>query len=468
MNSPTEPQKNKQESAQELVLDLNFVPQWARKPAGENPFTDYEGRRGREDRGRASKRRSGPPRGARPGARGGGNVRKPGPNYAGGVRPERQNRRSAQDGESSHAAHDRRPRDTRRPPFVRLPFRITFVPDKKQLGAVVRQLRHSHRAYPIGEIAHLLMSKPAYFLVKFEAHPPSASSNSQTTPSLYQCTSCNEVFRDESQACNHILAQHLSEVYDSEEISVDPPTGQFVVVARCRKSGILLGPPNHHSYNDKLRELHASRFKHLPFDAFLKQIETIRDPEQIEAWKEQVSHKTVFFLKDTREPEGGLTKAEAEAAFMEGPGANMLHRQHRMLVPGVVAAEFKDQDLKRAVQAAWHREQDRPLFMPRALKPAFRHMGLHVFKAGGQVFVTAVKPYPVDPAHAADFLQEVLSFLERHPGSTRVQMLEALRPGKDSEAPEVHEILQALHWLVEKGGVIEFFNGMLSVPGQNK
>ena len=99
-----------------------------------------------------------------------------------------------------------------------------------------------------------------------------------------------------------------------------------------------------------------------------------------------------------------------------------------------------------------------------ALRPAFRHMRLHLFKVGNETFVTAIQPKPMDLAHSVENIQKMLQLLREHPGWTRKELLEHMQPGLAAESTEAAELLKPLRWLIEKGHVIEFFNGTLSLP----
>jgi hypothetical protein len=79
-------------------------------------------------------------------------------------------------------------------------------------------------------------------------------------------------------------------------------------------------------------------------------------------------------------------------------------------------------------------------------------------------FVTAVEPVPLDPSVAIPSIKEVLSYLRENPGCTRQQMVQALRPEAEADSDDVKALLQPLYWLVDRGHIIEFFNGTLSVP----
>ena len=99
-----------------------------------------------------------------------------------------------------------------------------------------------------------------------------------------------------------------------------------------------------------------------------------------------------------------------------------------------------------------------------AMRAAFRHMHLHLFKAGKINFVTHIKPRPIKPEDTIESIAEVLVFLKENPGSTRKHLLEILHPSLDPASKEAKEALQPLGWLIERGHIIEFFNGTLSVP----
>jgi len=52
-------------------------------------------------------------------------------------------------------------------------------------------------------------------------------------------------------------------------------------------SGIILGPPNHHSYTDKVKEIHRTRFSDMSLEDYRNRIEVLHDPLLVEQWKEE-------------------------------------------------------------------------------------------------------------------------------------------------------------------------------------
>ncbi|WP_372807162.1 hypothetical protein [Pontiella sp.] len=413
----------------DVILDLNFVPQWARKPPGENHYskTEYTERPSRDDR--------------RPGRR---DDRRP------GGRDDRPRR--------PRTDRDERPERRREPsePIRELPVSVSFLPEQKRLASLVRQIHHSRRAYPLMDLANILIHDPEGYLVKIEGN--------KETPDfvMFQCKRCKAVASTEELIIQHITTKHLGDFYDKEEVETDAPAGSFPGVARCRKTGILLGPPNHHSYTEKLTELHQSRFAHLPLEEYKRSIEIVKDDELVEQWKEESRKKTVYRLKSEPEAEPvDLRKAEIEFAKKV---PSLYESVHRAIVPSKVAQGLEDRSMTQAIRTIWSKESRFPLSMSFALRAAFRHMHLYLFKAGKINFVTHIKPYPVKPEDTVPNIAEVLMFLKEHPGSTRQELLEVLHPSLDPQSDEAKAALQPLGWLIERGHIIEFFNGTLSVP----
>jgi len=143
---------------------------------------------------------------------------------------------------------------------------------------------------------------------------------------------------------------------------------------------------------------------------------------------------------------------------------SMYDETHRAIVPSKIAQGLEDRDITHAIRSIWQKESRFPLSMSFAMRAAFRHMHLYLFKAGKINFVTHIKPRPVKPEDTIENIAEVLVFLKENPGSTRQHLLEVLHPSLDPGSQEAKDALQPLGWLIERGHIIEFFNGTLSVP----
>ncbi len=451
-------------SRQDLVLDLNFVPTWARQSPQANPYAHYEGGGGREGRDRQDRprgsdrrgpRRESDRRGDRP-ARGERSDRRfP---LREGDRPAPAERTPGVEGERREWRHDERERTPR---GERLPVDVFFIPERQRLALLVRDIQSSGRAYPLMELASRFLSNPNFHLVKLEAR---RESDAAAPLRFHQCQECKRVYLDHTALLEHAVAAHLGKYFKREEIQTEPPAGNFVCVARCRLSGELLGPPNYHSYNERMQQIRRTRFPNMSLDDYRQHIETVRDPELIEKWKQECRTQIVYREQGV-ENAPALKQAEAEKLFIEKYAAAMLTEGFRAILPAGVTLELENGPLKQTIRDAWQRESHYPFTLAMALRPAFRHMRLHLFKVNkGQTFVTAIKPHPLEARQVVEPIRVALDFLREHPGCTRLELLNGMKPGISPESSEAAELLSPLRWLVEKGHVIEFFDGRLSVP----
>lgn len=446
------------ETKEQLVIDLNFVPGWARKPPEHRAFGGAEDRDGerrddREPRRRERPERSGSQYPARPG--GGG---------------RRQNLRDRPQDRPSDSASSFRPA----PVDERLALLdVAFLPERRGLAPLATRLAKSFRAYSLFEVAALFLSKPDYFLIKVEV-PASLPDFS-----FFQCSECKTVFLDREAAGSHVFAKHFEKFCVKEEKEGEPPKGNFVCVARCGLSGVLLGPPNYHGYGDKVAEIHRTRYPDMPLESYRKRIETLHDAAAIEQWKEGARKSMVYRFGEGETAVSFTRFSEAESYFREHCLEETIKASRSVVMPGAIAHAMDPGPLRAVIEDAWQRESRFPLKLSVVLRLAFRHLGLHTFKAaGGHTFVTSVVPNAIDPEHAVEVVREVLGFVSAKPGCTTAEMLAGLcapapAPVGEGEAAAAPapvpparelELKRQLQWLVEKGHVIEFSDGRLAVP----
>ncbi|MDK2856949.1 MAG: hypothetical protein PWQ29_14 [Verrucomicrobiota bacterium] len=444
----TSPKKNTRPD-EDLLLDLNFVPQWAKKAPGANHYAAEERRPAR----RSPHDRRDPPAGQR-------SRRRP-------VRSSSDERPVRRPLRRPDERPDERPlrREESRAPqpeFIELPVEIKFLPDQKMLSSMVRQIHHSKRAYPLMDLANLFLSDPKGHHVKIEVMAGAEGFK------LYQGKRSKMVSTDREVLLQQIIDDHLEDFFIKEEVQVDPPTGVFPMIGKI--DDVLIGPPNHHSYSDRLAEIHRTRYAGLSFDRFKAKVQTVRDEELVEQWKQEASEKTVYRLKDAPEGESKeFSLTEAQEYIRLHLAETEIEEVTRAVIPSSLARKIKDYNLIRMVREAWQAESRFPISLSFSLRAAFRHLHLQIFKTGKNInFVTSVKPDPISPAATAENIRAVLEYLTEHPGSTREQLVRGLRPDAAKDSPEAHEILNPIRWLVEKGHLIEFFNGTFSVPSRRR
>src|SRR5206468_2095807 len=138
-------------------LELQLLPAWAKQSPDTNRFAKYEGGAdsGPRDRDRGERRARPPGRSPHDGAR------------ARDQRPPRDGRGGPPRREGQGRSVRPR-REEQREPEQPLPeISLNFTPEEKGLESLARQIKLTGRAYPIFDIAHLILKKPDRYHVTF-------------------------------------------------------------------------------------------------------------------------------------------------------------------------------------------------------------------------------------------------------------------------------------------------------------
>ncbi|MDD4870575.1 MAG: hypothetical protein PHR77_08440 [Kiritimatiellae bacterium] len=429
--------------SKDLILELNFVPDWARKPPETNFFDrDSGGYPERSGKRRDHSQRRQDSRDRRPDARD--RRRDAGPGRRGDERatPRR------------HIPRERRE-------WVEIPpVNVRFLPQHKYLSEVIRRIRLSRRAHPLMQVAGLFISNPGSCEVRVEVDHDVKDMH------LFQCRICGMIAIHEDSISRHMMQKHLEDFFVKEEKENPAPEGKFTCVLQCGLSGVLIGPPNHHRTAERIREIRTAQYPHMSEADYKSHLKTFHEPEKIEQWKEQMKKSVIYKLKTAAEGDAPMDWAAAEIYFKNKIAPAQLIKARRVSLSGAVARDIQDRGLAMAIRDAWQKESRFPSSLVGALRGAFHNKDLQLFKAGkGAVFVSDIDPSPLKPEVAIPSIRDVLLYLKDHPGCTRQHLVEALRPGSAIDSKEATEILSPLTWLIERGHIIEFFDGTLAVIG---
>ena len=156
---------------------------------------------------------------------------------------------------------------------------------------MARQIRMTGRAYPLFDIAQLILDKPERQQVRWEVIKDAAGKAAQP---LYLCALDDSLWLSEEEAVTHLLGRNFDMFYKAEKTATEPPRGTYTFVAQCGMSGTILGPPNYHDYQNKLRKLHSERFARMPFEAFKARVKIVKDEAVVKKWIEDQSTKTEY------------------------------------------------------------------------------------------------------------------------------------------------------------------------------
>ena len=450
---------------------FDFTPDWAKgKPADASRYAHFEGRDDRAPRRDGDRPRSGGPRrdGDRP--RFGGPRREEGdrPRFNG---PRRDGDRPRRDGDRPHFNGPRRDGDRprfngpRREFIAPLDADVRILPAPKDIGTIINKIKATHLAYPLKQLAYFFLEHPEACILRIAPKKPKPG-EAPADLNFHQCKACGAVMFSEEELLAHVLAVHITDYYDIEEVACDPPKGAFTCVAKCGLTGELLGPPNLHGYDARIREMIRTRFPDMDEAHYRARIEMVRDADVIEQWRASATKKTVY--KKKGEPDApAVDRDVAEREFRSMIAPSLLTAPKSVDMTADVALKTSSKPLLYACRDALQREKRFPASLFYALRGAFHHRKLAFFRANdprGPEFVCAAQPTKLDTSHAIAELTAIVKFVEENPCVPQAALLAALAGDDKTKAADVRAHLT---WLIEKGYVIAYANGALTSPAEN-
>lgn len=189
-------------------------------------------------------------------------------------------------------------------------FSTSFYPEDDSFNALAKTIRASCRTIELFEIAKTVVDKNDRFIVVMTRKP---SGEGKDKRPLYISLADGLPFESEAEVVNHVMANHLDRFFDAEEVEVDAPTGNFQVINKCGVTGVLLGPPNYHRYNEFVQQHFASQIKGMSLEAFRNRIESVRDPEVVTQWTEQMKKVVRYTWKSADAPKPAKVEAAKPA-----------------------------------------------------------------------------------------------------------------------------------------------------------
>ncbi|MCL1887800.1 MAG: hypothetical protein FWF96_02880, partial [Kiritimatiellaeota bacterium] len=317
------------------LSNLQFTPNWARQSPdahhermvrNDRKYDDWDDKRGprrdgprdaprrpprrdsddhRPPRDRESFRRDDrpprrddrPPRDHEPFRRDDRPPREPRPDNRPDIRPPREHAPRDAHPPREHAPRHRDAADAPpRPAYDPLPVEIRFLPDPRTLGSIMRKVQTTHFAYPLRDMARLFLENLSACLVR-------VGPLKDQEATFWTCRKCGVPALTEEEIRGHFFARHFNDYFEAVQTEAEPPSGNFNCVAKCGVTGVLLGPPNHHSYTAKVQEILRGRCAGMNPETYRSRIVMLREPEAIEQWRKESSMRTLYRLKPEETPE---------------------------------------------------------------------------------------------------------------------------------------------------------------------
>ena len=444
-------------SEADLDLEKLFLPAWAQEKPEKNRFEHFSG----EEREKPSRdrRRGKPFEGRRDDPRRSGPKRGPKKEFRPGRREQ---------------AHPE-------PPAPLPEIAVTFLADEKGVEHLARQIKVTGRAYPLFQIANLVLQKPERYAVRLGVRKKPDGAIIQP---LFLCALDDSPWLSEDEAVAHVLKNHFTTFYQTERTPTDPPKGTYTFVAQCGMSGVILGPPNYHDYQNQLRKLHTERFSKMPFEVFKARVKIVKEEAVVKKWIEEHSFKTEYICLNVPEPLKLASFDEVEKHFRSTHKEAIIKPAETALIDGAKSRNLRSHELQRLVRVEWEKQKHFPLQLATSLSKQFASYGLQFFKVNKTVVhVSVARPQFLDleTTPVSENIRRLVDFINATPGCSRRKLVGALAPAPkvaasapvtdgQTEAAPAHQpeptaeqtaLIADLHWLIHQGHVLEFADGRL-------
>ena len=474
----------------EIDLEKLFLPAWAQESPSANRYAKFAGEpAARDDRPREGRR--------------GGSPREPFGERR-GPRPPRSGPKFGDRKRGFSQRDDRRERELREPPPPLPEITVAFLPDERGVESLARQIKMTGRAFPLFQIAQIVLAKPERYSVQLAVKKKPDGTVAQP---LFACALDDTPWLSEDEAVAHVLRNHFATFYQAERTAIEPPKGKYTFVAQCGMSGVILGPPNHHDYQNQLRKLHTERFSRMPFGVFKARIKIVRDEAVVKKWVEDQSFRTEYTCLNVPEPLKLPSREEVEKHFRAVHKDAIIKPVESYTIGGALSRNLRCRELQRLVRNDWERQKYFPLQLATGLSRQFAARGLHFFKVNRTyTHVSIARPQFLDleTTPVSENIKRIVGHINAHPKCTRRQLIETLAPtpqpavieikpdlplaaappeggipnasvvegkaaapAKPAEppapepTPEQNVLIADLHWLIHQGHVLEFADGRM-------
>jgi hypothetical protein len=453
-------------------LDLNlenlFQPAWAQEKTKSNRFEKFTGNEG----GKPDRHFSGK------------SVERRAPRRDGGERSSGPLR----GGSKFTGAARRDERSERVEPPAPLPeLNVAFIPEERGVEQLARQIKMAGRAYPLFQIALLILQKAERYSVQLTKKPPGS-----VAPQLFLCALDDSPWTSEDEAVAHVLKNHFATFYRAERTATEPPKGVYTFVAQCGLSGTILGPPNYHDYQNQLRKLHAEKFSRMPFDVFKSRVKIVKDEAVVKKWVEEQSFTMEYICLNVPEPLTLATLEDVQKHFRATHKDAIIKAVDSHTIAGSPSRTLRSSGLQRRIRQEWEHQKFFPLPIATKLSQQFASHGLQFFKVNKTVtHVSVARPQFLDleTTPVSENIKHIVEFINANAKCTRRKLIEMLAPTPKPAAlevrpdappalaaeasakpvepkvpmatPEQTAILVDLHWLIHQGHVLEFADGRM-------
>jgi len=318
-----------------------------------------------------------------------------------------------------------------------------------------------------GSVAYSLFALARLFLEKATRHDVQLTAPSESP--LFQLGESGAVSVDRQFLERNAFRFGQADFYKIDITETEPIKGNFTNVARCKLSGTLISPTNHHDYQRRLRNLYEQRFsRRMSFADYQRQIQIVTDPGEIEKWKEDARKVTTYSTLRDETPVTFSSANETERHFQKHYLPDLVRLVSELVIDGPSSRRLHDRVLNQLIENEWTRETRSPSPMMQELAARFREAGLHVFRhRRGMLFVSSIYPrvFRHEETGVSPQVRAILNAIAAKPRIGRKELADKLIVNLTAEEAERSKMALAsdLRWLITEGYVIELNDGSLDL-----
>ena len=418
---------------------LDFGPSWARQGEGK-PQKKYSG-------GERSERRRD----------GGGAKRRD------GGRPQREPREERKFEGKRGGNNDRRRPQRPQPVAATANVAADVMPVEEGIDNLSKEITAAGRTYSVFELARVILSARERYKVVFRKE--------ENGPELLQCKQDGAVFLTKAECLAHFRkAEWQKEIYSSEVIEVDAPSGNFPSVAKCGFSGESFGPPNHHAYASKVAAAHQAGFTNMDLERYKSRIIVEKGEDAVNAWLESMKKQTQYSLVSTAEVAEGEEPAAAVvigdeqamlAHFEAELFASTYRSTHRADVDSQIPGKLLSPGLLTLLKETIADQRRYPGKLAPFLCRQLSGRHLAVFKWQGKLHCGPSRPHAVaEDVKLAERPDALNKWVSANPAAGVDKLWEALLPADVTDEAKV-EWFHALHWMINQGHIVLTSEGLV-------
>lgn len=294
--------------------------------------------------------------------------------------------------------------------------KVDLYPQDEAFDALTKRLRSSARTYQLFDLTQLLLEKPERYIVVLSPIDLKESTNDL----LYYSVPGHLPFKTDYEAVNFVIKNHLENFFNTEEVEVEPPKGNFLTVNRCTITGELLGPPNYHRYQEFLQRHYTARIKGISFEQFTSKIESVQEKEEIIKWSESMKKATFYKVKEAQEgePKSFETIEDARRFLLRYRKDKVVGNGKSVRFAGRDIARLPSSNIRRSIEYYVEQQKRFPLETANNIRGRLRRQKFAVYKKGakGVSFVCAVRRKFRDSSTVfTDSINNLIEFIEKNP-----------------------------------------------------